>query len=333
LFGKQERLSTPKPLSGKLKKEEILTDEAFVTLNSFLRQPGVLRQAADRPGSRVAMDQHVHTTPGRGPSVTGITPTRVSLVGGTLFYDCATGYVQCEHQTSLNSLQTLLAKSKFEQEAALHGVVVSGYHTDNGIFTSRAFIDEIQKAKQRITFCGVSAHHQNGAAERAIKTTHYLARCMMLHAAIHWPEAYDPQLWPFAVSYACHLMNTLPREDTNMSPEELWTGQKVDHAANLSAMRPWGIPAYVLDPRLANGGSIPKFQPRSRRGQFLGFSKYHSQTSVGLIRNTTTGRVPLSTTLYTMRTSLLPRQQRKPHLIIGSISLCTLAINANSSLT
>jgi hypothetical protein len=113
----------------------------------------------------------------------------------------------------------------------------------------------------------------------------------MLHAAIHWPEAYDPSLWPFALSYACHIVNTVPKMDTNLSPEEMWTGMKIDHAASLDSLLPWGIPAYVLDARLANGGSIPKFKPRSRRGQFLGVSPYHSQKSVGLIRNLKTMRV------------------------------------------
>ena len=113
----------------------------------------------------------------------------------------------------------------------------------------------------------------------------------MLHAAIHWPEAYDPSLWPFAVSYACHIMNSLLRQQTNASPEELWCGVKVDHEAVLNAMLPWGCPCYVLDFTLAAGGKIPKFQPRSQRAQFLGFSEYHSQKSVGLVQNLTTMRV------------------------------------------
>jgi hypothetical protein len=276
-FGKQERRSTPERMSKKAKAEDIIA-EGTITLSGLVtyKPAGILKQGADKPGSRVAMDQYVHTTPGRGPSIKGITPSTMQYVGGTLFVDCHTGYIKCVHQTSLNALDTLLAKQTYEHSAALHGVQVTGYHTDDGLFTARSFIDEIQKSKQRITFTGVNAHHQN-IAERAIKTTHYLARCMMLHAAIHWPEAYDPSLWPFAVSYACHIMNSLPRQDTNASPEELWTGIKVDHESVLDALLPWGCPSYVLDSTLASGGKIPKFQPRSRRAQFLGFSEFKSQ--------------------------------------------------------
>eukprot|EP00978_Attheya_sp_CCMP212_P026824 scaffold88955_cov24-Attheya_sp.AAC.1 len=47
---------------------------------------------------------------------------------------------------------------------------------------------------------------------------------------------------------------------------------------------------YVLDPRLQDGKKVPKWQPRSKRGQFVGFSPDHSST-IGLIRNVSTGYV------------------------------------------
>ena len=45
---------------------------------------------------------------------------------------------------------------------------------------------------------------------------------------------------------------------------------------------------YVLDPKLQDGKKLPKWQPHSRRGQFLGFSLDHA-SNVGLIRNLRTG--------------------------------------------
>lgn len=111
------------------------------------------------------------------------------------------------------------------------------------------------------------------------------------HDAIHWPEAYDPAIWPFALTYACHVSNSLPLQSTNLSPAEQWHGLKVDHEEVLSRILPWGCPSYVLESTLAQGNSIPKFKPRSRSGQFLGVSQYHSQTLIGLIRNLTTMRV------------------------------------------
>jgi hypothetical protein len=46
----------------------------------------------------------------------------------------------------------------------------------------------------------------------------------------------------------------------------------------------------VLDPRLQDGKKIPKWEPRSRQGQFLGYSKVHA-TTIGLIRNIRTGYI------------------------------------------
>ena len=51
-----------------------------------------------------------------------------------------------------------------------------------------------------------------------------------------------------------------------------------------------GCPVYVLDPSLQDGKTLPKWHPRSRRGQYLGVSPNHSST-VGLILNLTTGFV------------------------------------------
>ena len=49
-------------------------------------------------------------------------------------------------------------------------------------------------------------------------------------------------------------------------------------------------PTYVLQARLQNGQKIPRWDLRSRRGQYLGVSPLHA-SSVGLVRNPKTGRV------------------------------------------
>jgi hypothetical protein len=45
-----------------------------------------------------------------------------------------------------------------------------------------------------------------------------------------------------------------------------------------------GMPRYVLSPALKDGKGIPKWEPRARQDQFLGFSPSHFSL-VGLIRN------------------------------------------------
>ena len=45
------------------------------------------------------------------------------------------------------------------------GRYVKHYHAYNGRFADNGFIDAINTKYQKITFCGVGAHHQNGIIE------------------------------------------------------------------------------------------------------------------------------------------------------------------------
>ena len=112
---------------------------------------------------------------------------------------------------------------------------------------------------------------------------------MILHAAIHWPEEMMMDLWPLAMDYAIYLWNHMPRKDSGMAPIEIFSGCKLDkmilHNAHM-----WGCPAYILDPKIQDGKKIPKWQPKSRCGQFLGFSKQHA-SMIGLIQNIKTGSI------------------------------------------
>ena len=58
---------------------------------------------------------------------------------GCVFIDHASGYVIIKHQVAINSAETVKAKLTFEREAQSKGVVIKGYHNDNGIFNSSEF--------------------------------------------------------------------------------------------------------------------------------------------------------------------------------------------------
>ena len=176
----------------------------------------------------------------------------------------------------------------YEQELLQYSRKVGGYHTDNGVFTSKQFTTAIAHQQQGLRLSGVGAHWQNGVAERAIATIFERARSMMIHAAIKWPEQSDVTLWPLAVDYAVYIHNHLPNASGH-APIELLSGTKQD-SHYLSSCRVWGCPAYVLDPSLQDGKKLPKWQPRARRGRFLGFSTKHA-SNVGLILNTNTGHI------------------------------------------
>jgi hypothetical protein len=111
----------------------------------------------------------------------------------------------------------------------------------------------------------------------------------MLHAALRWPGMSEKILWPLALSHAAYLYNRIPLQQTGDAPIEVWMRTRSDHHA-LQLLHPWGCPVYVLDPKLRDDGKLPKWDPRSRRGQYIGASPYHS-SSVGLVRNLQTGSI------------------------------------------
>jgi hypothetical protein len=51
-----------------------------------------------------------------------------------------------------------------------------------------------------------------------------------------------------------------------------------------------GLSGYVLDPKLQAGQKIPRWQPRSRQGIFVGSSNFHS-SEVPLVLNLQTGSI------------------------------------------
>ncbi len=78
--------------------------------------------------------------------------------------------------------ETMKAKHAFEKYAAEHGVSIKHYHCDNGRLTDNLFKQTCESNRQRLTFCGVNAHFQNGIAERAIRDLSDSARKQLLHA-------------------------------------------------------------------------------------------------------------------------------------------------------
>jgi hypothetical protein len=124
-----------------------------------------------------------------------------------------------QHQQSLRAGNTLEMKKDFEKWAYdTAGVKIKRYHADNGVFASQAFKDHVAAMDQEINLCGVGAHPQNGVAKRAIRTVTEMARAMLLHTVLHWPNETDLSLWPFAMDQAIFVWNHLPNKTSCISP-------------------------------------------------------------------------------------------------------------------
>jgi hypothetical protein len=115
-----------------------------------------------------------------------------------------------------------------------------------------------------------------------------MARAMLLHSSAHWKQGIDSSLWPMAVNYATHIYNTTPKEN-GVCPADIFLGTTVPRH-RLQHLHAWGCPVYVLDPTLANGSKLPRWQPKSRLGIFVGMSTFHS-SDVPLVLNLQTGYI------------------------------------------
>ncbi len=73
-------------------------------------------------------------------------------------------------------------------------VKIKAFRGDNGVYKAAEFRHELDKNDQNITFCGTGAHHQNGIAERYIRTMVENARTVLLNAHARWPTSIQMEL-------------------------------------------------------------------------------------------------------------------------------------------
>ena len=243
-----------------------------------------------RPGDCASMDQHICKTPGRLPNTYGKEDVSQQYAGGTIFVDHASGFVHVHHTVGHGIGEVIDGKHTLEKFAKQFDVKIRSFRADNNPFQDAYLLQDIALQDQKITYSGASAQHQNGIAERNIGTVVNLARTCMMHLAIHWPNAYSEDLWPFAMDHAANIWNHLPKEETGISPMEMFTNAVDPNHNVIRNARVFGCPVYVLDPTLADGKSLPKWRKRSRRGLHLGGSPLHA-SSVGRILNLETGHV------------------------------------------
>ena len=245
-------------------------------------------RTATRPGQVVGVDHMVSPTPGLIAQMAGfITKKRYKYA--TVFVDHATGYGYTHVQRTQSAEETLEAKTAFERHAAIHGVQVLHYHSDNGIFASQAWRTACANSNQGLTFAGVNAHHQNGFCERRIRELQDLTRSSMIHAQKRWPETINAHLWPYALRMACDAYNEANGNTGDPSPLEKFSKSFVQ--PNPKHWQPFGCPVFVLDNKLQSGKGIKhKWDRRSRIGVYLGRSPHHAR-NVALVLNIKTGRV------------------------------------------
>ena len=145
-----------------------------------VKPPG-LRKAC-RPGQVVSVDTVESSTPGLVAQLKGrLTTQRYKYATVFVYHHSRYGFVWL-HRTN-SSEELIQGKHASEAHADTVGVRIQHYHADNGRFADNGFINDAAKQKQTISYCGVSAHHQNGIAEKRIRDLTKSSRKMVLHAS------------------------------------------------------------------------------------------------------------------------------------------------------
>ena len=179
-----------------------------------------IRRMTDvNPSDGTSADHLVSRQPGLMPQSTG-TLTHRRFWAAVIFADHATDFVYGHPICSTSSQDTLDAKHAYERVAREHGVKVRGYHADNLRFNDSRFTGDCIRAGQRLSFCGVGTHHQNGVVERRIKDLSNGARTVLLHAQRKWPKVIKPILWPYVLLSIIERYNRLSLDKNGRSPIE-----------------------------------------------------------------------------------------------------------------
>ena len=242
-----------------------------------------------KSGQCVSVDQMESTEQGFIAQLKGKL-TKRRYKNATIFVDHYSDLSYVHLQSSLDSNETLQAKNAFEAYARKMGVQILHYHADNGRFADKLFINDVENNGQTISYCGVGAHFQNGRAEKRIRDLREKGRTILLHAISRWPHAITVNLWPYALRSANDQLNTIPFDINGTTRLEKFSNVNIQ--ARMKDFHTWGCPVYALHNKLQsiNGGSVSKWNSRSRLGINLGLSPRHSRT-VNLVLSLDTGLV------------------------------------------
>ena len=244
---------------------------------------------SSKPGGVVGVDHLISAQPGLVRQANG-NLTRARIWAATVFIDYASRFIHVGLMSDESGELTLEDKHNFDHLCATRGIKVRAYHADNGRFAERSFVSDCRKRLQRITFCGVGAHHQNGISENAIKRLTLVAHTLLMHVQFHWPEYITTMLWPFALKAAQDRINQL-NVDVNGETPDMKFSNVDGRSMKLQDFHTFGCPCYVLDSRLqTNPKGVRKWEPRARLGIYVGRSPAYA-SNVALALNPKTGLV------------------------------------------
>jgi hypothetical protein len=195
-----------------------------------------------------------------------------------LFVDHKTHLVYPSFQESKTASEACPSERNYEKFAQQYPVTVKSYHADNGTFRSETFEKAIDNKNEQLNFSGVNAQWQNGLVERSNGTLCAAARSMLNHAISRWDKTMTAELWPFAIQRAATIYNTTKRQsrDYDISPWGQFTGER--SKLDQTDMHPLFCPFYVLDRRMQEGTSPPKWTKHTTHKVYVGHLHRYSKS-------------------------------------------------------
>ncbi len=163
------------------------------------------------------MDQIVSAQPSLIPQMSGFL-TSPRIWGSTTFWDHISDFVYVHLMRNFTVDETILAVNAFEKVLAQAQCFVKHYRADNGAFTHKRFLDEVNRKAQKIIFCAVGAHHQNGIIENKNKMLTLSTWTLLLHEIQMWPQMIDTMIWPFTFKAAAERHNRLLLNNQGLTP-------------------------------------------------------------------------------------------------------------------
>jgi hypothetical protein len=142
------------------------------------------------PGNSVLVDQIVSTQPGLIPQMSGFLMC-CCIWGCTTFCNHFNDFVCVHLMQDFTDDKTTLAVKTFEKVMAQANRTVKHYHANNGAFAPKGFLDKVNCKDQKITFCAMDAHHQNGIIKNMNMMLTLSARTLLLHGTHMWPQMID----------------------------------------------------------------------------------------------------------------------------------------------
>ena len=241
-----------------------------------VNKSGSIRSPAQiKPGNSISVDQIISSQLGLITQMSGFL-TNQRLWGVTTFFDHISDLVYVHLMRYFSLAETLLEKAEMEKTMAQAGWTVLHYHADNGRFSDNCFVEAINSKDQNITFYGVGTHHQNGIVKNKKLLTNG-ALTLLLHGIRMWLQMIDEMFWPFAIKDVAERHNILHVDHKGLTSSSILHGVYLEDIP-VKYFHTLFCPIYTLDARLQSAGDagLPKWEPRSRIGVYLGHSPFHA---------------------------------------------------------